>query len=127
MLLFIITNGCALVNRKNRRFPAGLRSFFLIKLAEDVLQHKHRILVAVAVILRELRQQSGERFQIRRCLDFLGIARKDRIFLRSHCRPVHFFCDFVRHGEGHLCQLLGFAVKIDQRVQRHTIEHRQPF
>lgn len=114
------------MNRKNRRFPAGPHSFFLIELAENVLQHKQRILIAVAVIPRELRQQSGERFQIRRCLDFLGIARKDRIFLRSHCRPVHFFCDFVRDGESHLRQLLGFDVKIDQRVQRHAIEHRQP-
>lgn len=115
------------MNRKNRRFPAGLHSFFLIELAEDVLQHKQRILIAVAVIPRELRQQSGERFQIRRCLDFLGIARKDRIFLRSHCRPVHLLSNLVRHCEGHLCQLLGFDVKIDQRVQRHAIEHRQPF
>lgn len=115
------------MNRKNRRFPAGLHSFFLIELAENVLEHKQRILVAVTVILRELRQQSGERFQIWRCLDFLGIARKDGIFLRSHCRPVHLLSNLVRHCEGHLCQLLGFDVKIDQRVQRHAIEHRQPF
>ena len=59
--------------------------------------------------------------------NLLRVGRKHRIFLAPHLVPVDFSLGLFADAVDHLLGLLLVKIVFDELIQRHVVEHGQPF